>query len=61
MQESYDNLTLEQKFEQAKFIQIVEKMDIIQSKHFLIELHRSMIVRENNYRTILKQSWFSGL
>ena len=59
--DQYDNLTLEQKFAQASFIQVVKKMTIEQSKYFLIELHRSMIVKENNYKSMLKATWFSDL
>lgn len=61
MENHYDNLTLEQQFTQANFKNLVSKMSIEQAKAFLVELHRSMIIRDNYYQSMLKKMWFSDL
>jgi hypothetical protein len=50
-------LTLEQEFSLRSFADLVEQMSIEQSKEFLIEQNRLMMIRETIYRELLKQQW----
>ena len=51
------NLSLEQKFTLRSFEDQVGKLDGEQARHFLVELYRQMMVRENFYKEFIRQEW----
>lgn len=51
------NLSLEQKFTLRSFEDQVDKLDGEQARHFLVELYRQMMVRENFYKEFIRQEW----
>jgi len=50
-------LSLEQELNVRKFQDNVNKMSHKQAQDFLIELYQQMLMRENYYKNLLKQSW----
>jgi Phycobilisome degradation protein nblA len=49
-------LTLEQQFKVRSFNQDVDRMNLEQSRQFLKELHKQMIVKDAIVKELLKQS-----
>ncbi|MEM9771900.1 MAG: NblA/ycf18 family protein [Cyanobacteria bacterium P01_D01_bin.73] len=49
------NLSLEQKFTLRSFEDQVDKLNGEQARHFLVELYRQMMVRENFYKEFIRQ------
>ena len=49
------NLSLELKFTLRSFESQVDKLDGEQARHFLVELYRQMMVRENFYKEFIRQ------
>ncbi|MUG94993.1 phycobilisome degradation family protein [Scytonema sp. UIC 10036] len=50
-------LSLEQQFNLRIFEDSVRQMSREQAQDFLIELHEHMMLKENMYKTLLKQDW----
>lgn len=50
-------LSLEQQFNLRIFEDYVRQMSREQAQVFLIELHEHMMLKENMYKTLLKQDW----
>ncbi len=50
-------LSLEQQFNLRIFEDSVRQMSREQAQNFLIELHEHMILKDNMYKTLLKQDW----
>lgn len=53
-------LSLEQEFNLRTFTDQVQQMSREQAQEYLITLQRTMMVRDNLYRDILKNSWGIG-
>jgi Phycobilisome degradation protein nblA len=56
MSTSFD-LSLEQQFNIRSFEHQVKDMSHAQAQEFLVDLYRQMVVRENSYKSLLKQQW----
>jgi hypothetical protein len=50
-------LSLEQQFNIRSFETQVERMSREQAQEFLIKLYEQMIVRENMYKSFIKNQW----
>ncbi|KYC40872.1 phycobilisome degradation family protein [Scytonema hofmannii PCC 7110] len=50
-------LSLEQQFNLRIFEDSVRQMSREQAQNFLIELHEHMMLKDNMYKTLLKQDW----
>jgi Phycobilisome degradation protein nblA len=61
MEQNPAELTLEQKFSIRSFETQVENMSPEQSKTMLMELYQTLMVRENVYKHLIKQSWSIGV
>lgn len=53
-------MSLEQEFDLRIFADQVKQMSREQAQEFLINLQKTMIIRDNLYREILKNSWGIG-
>jgi hypothetical protein len=53
-------LSLEQEFDLRLFAEQVKGMSLEQMQESLVKLHEVMIMRENLYREMLKESWNIG-
>ena len=51
------DLTLEQQFSVRSFECQVDRMSHEQAQHFLKQLYRQMLERENMYRNFLRHEW----
>lgn len=51
------SLTLEQQFSLRSFETQVEQMSREQAQHFLVNLYKQMMLREEMYRHFLKHQW----
>lgn len=56
MSASFD-LSLEQQFNIRAFEQQVQDMTHEQAQEFLVSLYRQTLLRENSYKSLLKQQW----
>jgi hypothetical protein len=56
MSKSFD-LSLEQQFSIRSFEHLVKDMSHAQAQEFLVDLYKQMVLRENSYKTLLKQQW----
>jgi hypothetical protein len=56
MSASFD-LSLEQQFNIRAFEQQVQDMSREQAQEFLVDLYRQTLLRENSYKSLLKQQW----
>jgi Phycobilisome degradation protein nblA len=56
MSTSFD-LSLEQQFNIRSFEHQVKDMSHAQAQEFLVDLYRQMVLRENSYKSLLKQQW----
>jgi Phycobilisome degradation protein nblA len=56
MSKSFD-LSLEQQFSIRSFEHVVKDMSHAQAQEFLVDLYKQMVLRENSYKTLLKQQW----
>jgi uncharacterized protein YaaW (UPF0174 family) len=50
-------LSLEQQFNLRIFEDSVRQMSREQAQNFLIDLHEHMMLKDNMYKTLLKQDW----
>ncbi|MGJ3254023.1 MAG: NblA/ycf18 family protein [Elainellaceae cyanobacterium] len=53
-------LSMEQEFNLRNFSDQVHRMSRQQAQDFLVNLRKQMMVRENLYRSMLKDSWGIG-
>ncbi|MGJ3244696.1 MAG: NblA/ycf18 family protein [Elainellaceae cyanobacterium] len=53
-------LSMEQEFNLRNFSDQVQHMSRQQAQDFLVHLRKQMMVRENLYRSMLKDSWEIG-
>lgn len=53
-------LSLEQEFDLRLFAEQVKGMSLEQMQESLVKLHEVMMMRENLYREMLKESWNIG-
>jgi hypothetical protein len=51
------DLSLEQQFSLRSFETQVRQMDRQQAQEFLVKLYEQMLVRENDYKEVLKHQW----
>ncbi len=56
MSKSFD-LSLEQQFSIRSFEQQVRDMSREQAQEFLVNLYAQMMIKENNYKHLLKHQW----
>lgn len=50
-------LTLEQQFSLLTFENQVKQMSREQAQQFLIDYHKSMVVRDNMYKDLIQKQW----
>ena len=50
-------LSLEQEFSLRSFADQVQQMSREQAQEFLIKLHEHMVLKENMYKSFLKDKW----
>ncbi|NJN62131.1 MAG: NblA-related protein [Coleofasciculaceae cyanobacterium RL_1_1] len=53
-------LSLEQEFSIKSFESTVSRMDLEQAQQCLVQLYRDSILREENYKHLLKHHWGFG-
>ncbi|GAB1542354.1 hypothetical protein NUACC21_50280 [Scytonema sp. NUACC21] len=57
MMRNSTELSIEQQFNLRLFADYVRQMSREQAQDFLIELHEHMMLKENMYKSLVKQDW----
>lgn len=57
MMKNSTELSIEQQFNLRLFADYVRQMSREQAQDFLIELHEHMMLKENMYKSLVRQDW----